>query len=92
MAIIPAAPTMRVIARDGSKDIWAFDLQTAINRARPGDTVSLSPGRYPKGAVISHGGEKAKPITVRGRKDGTAIFDGGKTREDGRNSGLDRAS
>jgi hypothetical protein len=89
MTTIPAAPTLRIIRRDRGKDTWASDLQSAINRARPGDVVLLTPGRYPKAAVVSVSGTKGKPITIRGPKTGTAVLDGGRPRDDGRHSGLD---
>lgn len=89
MTTILAASTTRVIRRDGAKDTWAFDLQSAINRARPGDTIKLTPGRYKTEAVISVAGAKGKPITIQGPKDKSAILDGGRSREDGRHSGMD---
>lgn len=89
MAVIPVAPTLRVIERTADKAIWAFDLQSALNRAQPGDTLELMPGRYGQAVVMSRSGTAAKPITIRGPKDKSAIFDPARSREDGRNGGLE---
>ena len=86
MAVIYAAPTTRVIDRDGGKNAWAFDLQSAINRAEPGDVVQLLPGRYHKAVSVPVEGHDGEPITIRGQEDGSAILDGGREREQGRGS------
>ncbi|MGJ8628747.1 MAG: right-handed parallel beta-helix repeat-containing protein [Sulfitobacter sp.] len=92
MAIIYAAPEITKIKVPGSgtspSHRWAYDLQTAINRARPGDTVRLIAGHYTGPATISASGKTGKPITIEGPKDGEAIFDGGQSPENGQNTGL----
>ncbi|WP_171209275.1 MULTISPECIES: hypothetical protein [unclassified Ruegeria] len=89
MALIFAAPSLRRRDNTDQSSDWAFDLQTAIGKARPGDTIELLPGRYPTPAVIAISGTKTHPITIRGPRRGRAVLDGGKTRDDGRHGGLE---
>jgi len=90
MALIVAAPETRVF-RQHSPDHpeWAFDLQTAVNRARPGDVIQLLPGRYTGSTFLTMSGTADKPITLRGSSVGRSILDGGRTRDHGRHSGLE---
>lgn len=89
MALIFAAPSLRRRENTGRASDWAFDLQTAINKAEPGDVVELLPGRYPAPAVIANSGIEEQPITIRGPGRGKAVLDGGRTRDDGRHGGLE---
>lgn len=85
-----AAPTTRVIEQQikGKDRVWALDLQTVINKARPGDTIELLEGDYTSPVVIAVSGTKDKPITICGPKHGVARLDGGRTREQGRAGGM----
>ncbi len=81
MATIYSAPTLRPAfppnsEKAGEKTVWAFDLQTAINKARPGDEVVLLPGRYTTCAVIRVSGEADAPITLRPAIAGSVVLDG----------------
>ncbi|MEM7320275.1 MAG: hypothetical protein AAF408_14800, partial [Pseudomonadota bacterium] len=89
MALIFAAPSIRRRDNTGQASDWAFDLQTAINKAEPGDVIELLPGRYPDPVVIAISGTKDDPITIRGPGRGRAVLDGGQTRDDGRQGGLE---
>ena len=51
-------------------------LKAALKKARPGDTLVLSPGIY-KGRFKLPSGKPGKPIAVVGAKKGTVILDGG---------------
>lgn len=66
----PVAPDpVTITVKPGEK------IQTAIDRARPGDTVVIMPGTYNEGVVV-----KRNNITLRGQMDGAArpILDGQK--------------
>lgn len=89
MAVFYAAPTYRVISASLTNRQHADDLQTALNRAGPGDEVLLLPGRYPAPAVMCKSGTAEAPIIIRPARGGEVILDGGRTREDGRNGMLD---
>lgn len=90
MARMYAAPTTRVIEPQvkGKDKVWALDLQTVINKARPGDVIQLVEGDYTSPVVIAVSGTKDKPITIRGPKTGIARMEGGRTREQGRAGGM----
>lgn len=88
MKLIFAAPSTRIIIQNGN-ETRAFDLQTAVNRAEPGDTIKLISGEYFSPAVISRSGSKGKPITLIGPKDGSAVLDGRKEPTEARNDGSD---
>ena len=87
--IIYAAPETFCL-KGTSKDCksWAFDLQTAINRAAPGDTVQLLPGRYTMPVQMTTSGQLGAPIKLVGPKTGRAILDGGGVPQNARNIGL----
>lgn len=83
MTIVYAAPTLRhaspeFLQTPTSGVIWAFDLQTAVNKACPGDEVVLLPGRYSTPAVLHRSGRADAPITLRAAERGTVILDGGR--------------
>ncbi|MGH6968945.1 MAG: hypothetical protein ACREEL_01455 [Stellaceae bacterium] len=45
------------------------DILTALQRAKPGDTVTIAPGDYALPAIrLHHGGTAGHPITVRARR------------------------
>ncbi|MEM7523667.1 MAG: hypothetical protein AAF360_07930 [Pseudomonadota bacterium] len=88
MAIIHAAPETTEINTDEGV-VRAFDLQTAINKAGPGDTVQLSPGVYDKPVVIGHGGAKGRALTIRGAPGGGSRIDGRRRKRDGLSGGLE---
>ncbi|SEA85620.1 hypothetical protein [Rubrimonas cliftonensis] len=89
MKTIHAAPTKRKIAVDGVL-VTAFDLQTAVNRAEPGDVVRLIAGVYRKPVTISFGGAPGAQITVTGPapREGEAVLDGGREEKDGLEGGF----
>ncbi|WP_415920282.1 chondroitinase-B domain-containing protein [Tateyamaria sp. SN6-1] len=88
MAEIYAAPEMRHHNRSHAGGDWAYDLQTAINKARPGDTVVLLPGRYYLPATIAQSGTRKRPITLKAQVPGQAVFDGGERADAGRQGDL----
>lgn len=91
MTTIHAAPQMSRIEFDGGA-ATAFDLQTALNKAEPGDTVRLAPGCYRDPVTVSFGGRPGAPVTVEGpdlRRGGRpATFDGGRAMRDGLEGGF----
>ncbi|WP_299966895.1 hypothetical protein [uncultured Roseobacter sp.] len=89
MAVIFAAPSLRRYQTADQSSDWAFDLQTALGKATPGDVIELLPGRYPNPVVIAISGTPQAPITIRGPQRARAILDGGRTREDGRHGGME---
>ncbi len=90
--IIHAAPETQEIPCETVtgkfRKVWAYELQTAINRARPGDTVQLQPGRYTMPVTCPRSGQRNAPITIEGPKDGSAVLDGGQVPQNARNIGL----
>ncbi|MEM8731888.1 MAG: hypothetical protein AAGF79_18405 [Pseudomonadota bacterium] len=84
MADILAGPQLRKI-EIGGQDLTIFDLQTAINKARPGDVIRLTPGVYRDPVSMGRGGSNDAPITIIGPKDedDPAVFDGDRSPEDG---------
>ncbi len=63
---------------DGSRGAPFPTIQEALDRALPGDTVTLAPGVYTAGGELSHGGREGAPITVRGAGRKATIIDSGK--------------
>ena len=59
---------------DGSKDKPFAKIQTALDKAMPGDTVELAPGVYYERVTFPRSGEYKKPIRLNGPR--TAIIDG----------------
>src|SRR5436190_3227460 len=55
-------------------------LQSAIARARPGDTIVLAPGIYPGGNVV---GPRKRDITIRGTDRNQVVLDGADRRKNG---------
>lgn len=82
MANILAAPSLSRIDV-GGVEVTAVDLQTAINRARPGDVITLTAGTYSDPVTVVRGGTGDAPISLVGPKDGSAVFDGKRRPEDG---------
>lgn len=82
MANILAAPALKKIDV-GGVTVTAVDLQTALNKARPGDVITLTAGTYSDPVTVVRGGSDEAPITIVGPADGSAIFDGGRKPEDG---------
>lgn len=94
MATIYAAPTLRPAFPPNSENasekiVWAFDLQSAINKARPGDEVVLLPGRYTNSVVIRVSGSADAPIILRPSVAGSAILDGLRAPTDANLGGID---
>lgn len=59
-------------------------LQTAVNRAKPGDLFLLHKGVYVNGTLnIRTSGDLGNPIIFRGAGDGEAVLNGGKGRKRG---------
>jgi hypothetical protein len=51
-------------------------IQTALDAAKPGDTVSLAPGVYHQRVQINNSGTAEAPITLRAREPGTVTISG----------------
>lgn len=76
--------------KEKRRTIWIDELQTAVNRARPGDDVALLPGNYLEPVVINVSGEEDKPITIRAFNEGEPpLLDGMQSPEDGRHAGME---
>jgi hypothetical protein len=60
--------------------VKTFRLQTAIDRAAPGDVIELLPGRYTNPVVITDGGDSGHPLILRGQPDGSVVLDGARDR------------
>lgn len=54
-------------------------IQSAIDKAQPGDTINLAPGRYMQDFITKTDGTQDKPITITGSTD-AVIKGGGKPR------------
>ncbi len=54
-------------------------IQTALDAAKPGDTVSLAPGVYHQRVQINNSGTAEAPITLRAREPGTVTLSGAAT-------------
>ncbi len=63
---------------DGTAEHPWSQLQQALDRALPGDTVELAEGVYTKPALLLHGGTSDYPIIIKGQSKKTTIMDGGK--------------
>lgn len=66
-------------AADGSRERPFAQLQSALDRALPGDTIFLDKGVYTAPAILSHGGTEALPIVIHGSGEDETILDGGGT-------------
>jgi len=51
-------------------------LQFAVDRALPGDRITLLPGLYPGQAMLTHGGLPDAPITIEADQAATVVLDG----------------
>ncbi|MBO9396869.1 hypothetical protein J7400_09260 [Shimia sp. R9_2] len=72
------------------KTVWVDELQTALNRAQPGDQVLLWPGNYTDPVVLRSSGKPGLPITVTAYDPGQPpLLDGQRKPEDGRLAGID---
>lgn len=94
MAIIYAAPTRRPASPPRKEDpygdmTWAFDLQTAVGKARPGDAVILLPGVYTSGVALHRSGTANEPIILRPAIPGTVMLDGLRAPTDKTLGGID---
>ncbi len=63
---------------DGSERHPFAQLQPALDRALPGDTVFLAPGLYSRPAILRHGGTETARLTLEGAGWEKTILDGGK--------------
>ncbi|HWL53141.1 MAG TPA: right-handed parallel beta-helix repeat-containing protein [Chthoniobacteraceae bacterium] len=63
---------------DGSREHPFPQLQPALDRTLPGDTLLLQKGVYTAPALLAHGGTAAHPITLRGEGEERSIVDGGR--------------
>lgn len=63
---------------DGTESKPFAQLQDALNRALPGDTIVMAKGVYIEPAVLVHGGLPNAPITITGAGARETILDGGK--------------
>lgn len=66
---------------DGSQNNPFANIQTAIDRALPGDEIILKEGIYDRPFYLSHGGHKNAPLDIRAAKGAKVIFDGKKEDE-----------
>lgn len=82
MAEIFAAPRFSKATACG-RDVVALDLQTALNKARPGDTITLLPGVYRDPVTVTRGGAPGLPVTLRAGAPRSVAFDGGRAPRDG---------
>lgn len=72
------ARTLRV-GKDGADREGAekfATIQYAVDRALPGDTITIEPGVYLAETFIGHGGTQDAPITLRGAAPGQVVLDG----------------
>lgn len=51
---------------DGSEETPLASIQTAIDRARPGETIRVLPGEYREFFITKRSGESGQPITITG--------------------------
>ena len=52
------------------------DIQKALDRAEPGDTIMLKDGVYYQSVLIARGGKPGKPVTLRAAHGGAATISG----------------
>ncbi|TCL09687.1 hypothetical protein BXY66_1743 [Shimia isoporae] len=72
------------------RQIWIDELQTAINRAKPGDEVLLLAGNYYEPVVVNVSGTSGKPICIRAFDETQPpLLDGRRTPADGRHAGME---
>lgn len=71
----PKAPASNA---DGTSQHPWPQLQQALDRALPGDTVELAQGVHTQPALLLHGGTPEHPILIKGQSKETTLFDGGK--------------
>lgn len=63
---------------DGTEQRPFAELQPALDRALPGDTIFVGPGFYSRPAILRHGGLSNARITIEGAGWDKTIWDGGK--------------
>ena len=51
-------------------------IQSALDQAKPGDTILVKPGIYPEQLVMKNSGEEGKPITLKSEVPRGAVLDG----------------
>ncbi len=66
-----------VAPADGSPERPFPQLQAALDRALPGDTVVLEKGVYTQPAFLAHGGEAGAPLVIEGAGETATILDSG---------------
>ena len=64
-----------VDGRKGTATEPVRTVQFAVDRARPGDTITVHPGLYPEPVRIRRGGTKDRPIVLRSAARWAAILD-----------------
>lgn len=62
---------------DGTSEHPFPHLQAALDRALPGDTITMGPGVYTRAAFLSHGGTPDAPLTIQGAGADQSILDSG---------------
>lgn len=87
MELIYAAPQAGEVAIDG-RTVRALDLQGAIDKASPGDTVLLVADTYLKPVTLTKSGEPGHLITIVGAGRHDAVLDGGRCPSAGCHAGL----
>ncbi len=89
MVSILAAPQPGIYEVD-RVEIWVDELQTALNRAQPGDRILLLPGTYSEPVVLQSSGKPGMPITITAHDPGQPpLLDGQRKPEDGRHAGIE---
>lgn len=54
------------VTPDGGSDSTPYSLASALQKAGPGDTISLSDGTYKEALVTVQGGEEGSPLKIVG--------------------------
>lgn len=74
-ADIYVSPQGSDLLSGNSSDTPIQTIQTAVDKAKPGDTINLAPGQYLQDIVTKIDGTQSQPITITGSAD--AIVKGG---------------
>jgi parallel beta-helix repeat protein len=61
--------------RDATAERPVKTIQFAVDRAKPGDTITVHPGLYPDPVAITRGGTAERPIVLRAAEKWKAILD-----------------
>src|SRR5688572_7465259 len=64
-----------VDGREGTEREPVRTIQFAVDRARPGDTITVHPGIYPEPVRLRRGGTKGKPLVLRSARPWQAKLD-----------------